>query len=284
MRPVPDFVVVGAAKAGTTSLHAYLEQHPQICVTRPKETFYFAWPELATCEGVGRGYGGGIRFRDADAYGALFKDTRPEVVRGEVCVAYLYFPEASQRIFETNPDCKIIVVLRHPVDRAFSNYLHHVADGLEKLSFTKAIDEIPERLSRSWWWGFDYIGASLYADQVKRYVDRFGRENTHVFLFEEMPGREVEFVAEILSTLDLPAISAMDTKPRRPGRPPVRSVWARILDRLGGRAIADAMPTSERRYRKQLTPSLRADLFEKYFAKDVEDLESVLARPLVAWR
>ena len=201
-----------------------------------------------------------------------------------MCVAYLYFPEASQRIHAVNPDCKIIIVLRHPVDRAFSNYLHSVVDGYEPLSFVKAIDAIPDRLAANWWWGFDYVGASLYSGQVRRYMDLFGRDNTHVFLFEDMAGREADFTADVLRALDLPPVTDIDTRPRRPESPPVKTLWARALRRLGGRPLADAVQISLRRRGKRLSPSLRASLYDRYFARDVEELESLLGRTFPAWR
>ena len=264
---IPDFLVVGAAKAGTTSIHAYLAQHPNICVTRPKETFYFVWQELIKCNGVGHSYGGGVSFRSEESYRALFSGAPSEALRGEVCVAYLYFPEASKRIFTANRNCKIIIVLRNPVDRAFSNYLHAVHDGFEKLSFKRAIEETSRRLADNWWWGFDYIGASLYADQVDRYLTLFGQKNVQIFFFEDLVGQEEIFVNKILDTLGLPAISRLDSKPQRPGWPPARGKWRRALEHIGGNKISAALEALNVRRMRHLSPSLRQEIYEKVFRR-----------------
>ena len=123
-----NFVIIGAAKAGTTSLYDYLAQHPQIYMPG-KETNFF-------CQGNLKKYScqtDSIKFSIVDKYKTLFKGVSNEIVIGEVCPAYMHEPEIAERIFSYIPHAKIIAILRHPVDRAYPNFLHCRLLGWKRL-------------------------------------------------------------------------------------------------------------------------------------------------------
>lgn len=127
---MPDFVVIGAAKAGTTTLHAALEAHPGVFVA-PGEPGFWACLGERTPRHWPTGIPAEVPVRSAEAYAALFADAPATVLRGEVCPLYLESPVAPTALSVAHPDCRVAVSLRDPVDRAWSSYWMHVRGGLE---------------------------------------------------------------------------------------------------------------------------------------------------------
>lgn len=177
----PNFLIVGAAKSGTTSLYEYLRQHPDVYMPDWKEPAFFAPPEA-----------GGVQ-SEAE-YLALFKHAKGKTAIGEASVAYLYAKEAPQRIYDfLGPDVKIIILLRNPVDMAYSLWGHQTREGFETLPFEDALateqDRIagtPSRkLNNSWIFNFAYRSRASYDAQIDRYLSRFGPGNIKIYMFEE---------------------------------------------------------------------------------------------------
>lgn len=202
MLKLPNFFIVGAAKAGTTTLYHCLRQHPDIFLPKIKETFYFAGIRKSDFPGPGRDYGKDI-IETWEDYIRLFRDCEHEKAIGEVCVAYLYFPETAERIHARIPHARIIIILRNPIERAFSNYLHHVRDGIEPLSFEEALAAEEDRKKKGYWWGFRYIEVGFYYEQVKRYIEVFGRERVAIYLYEKFVQNPEAVVKSILRFLDV---------------------------------------------------------------------------------
>ncbi|NBC16502.1 MAG: sulfotransferase, partial [Bacteroidetes bacterium] len=124
----PTFLIVGAAKAGTTSLYRYLRQHPDVYMPASiKETFFFSRASVTEASGPGRRYGTQAVTSWSD-YADLFADANAQPARGEACTAYLYFyDEAIPEIRKyLGAGVRIVIILRDPVERAYSNYMHHV--------------------------------------------------------------------------------------------------------------------------------------------------------------
>lgn len=174
----PNFFIVGAAKAGTTSLARYLSQHPEIHVPAFKEPNYF----LAD-----------FGLKDAAAYEALFRNGKGARFRGDASTTYLYDPGTPERILEAVPDAKIIVILRSPPDMAYSFWRYMRATADEEMSFEQAIS--PEERRRrhtaafrdgvaTWWPNYLYVERACYAEQVARYLAAFGRDRVCVSIFE----------------------------------------------------------------------------------------------------
>ena len=143
---MPNFMIIGAAKAGTTALYKYLEEHPQIFMSPQKEPRFFA------LEGEKidfRGPGAMTRFRyvtDIETYRLLFKNVSNELAIGEASTWYLYIPKAAKGIRHYLPNVKLIVMLRDPVQRAYSNFLGLRREGVEPLEdFTEAMVAEKER-------------------------------------------------------------------------------------------------------------------------------------------
>lgn len=183
-RPLPSFLILGAQKAGTTALFAYLREHPD--VTGP------AWKEVSFFD---RHYARGERW-----YRGNFplRGRRAAAV-GEASPSYLFHPLAPERVHALIPHARLIALLRNPVDRAFSHYQHEVALGRESLSFEDALEREEERLSGEVerltadpayfshpWWNHTYTSRGLYAEQLERWLAVFPREQLLVLLTDEL--------------------------------------------------------------------------------------------------
>ncbi|NEO53881.1 MAG: sulfotransferase [Okeania sp. SIO3B5] len=140
---MPNFLMIGAPKAGTTSLYEYLKQHPQVYLSEIKEPHFFSF------EGRTQGFNDPSRANfirkkvtKIEDYKKLFEEVKDEVAIGEASTSYIYIPEAVERIKKYVPDVKIIAILRNPADRAFSHYLQHRKNGTEVfLDFADALKE-----------------------------------------------------------------------------------------------------------------------------------------------
>lgn len=191
---MPDFFVVGAPKAGTTALHAALAEHPQLYLSPVKEPKYFL------CDGVRpgrrrsfgqRGPGDAHSAREwvwrRDAYERLFDPAPAGALRGESTPFYLYDRRAHERIRRDVPDAKLIAVLRDPVDRAYSNWMHLWSDGLEPHDdFLTAYRAEEARVADGWapFWHYRRLG--LYGAQLEHLYSLFPREQVHVLRYREL--------------------------------------------------------------------------------------------------
>ncbi|MFC4784420.1 sulfotransferase family protein [Nocardioides sp. MAHUQ-72] len=176
-RPQPDFLIIGAPKAGTTALHAALAQHPEVFMSSPKEPKFWLCDEAPppAWRGPGDAHSQQEWVWRRDDYERLFTGAGLAQVRGESTPFYLWSKGAHRRIAEALPDVRLVVVVRDPVDRAYSNWMHLWSDGLEPLDdFTEAFDRQDERVRAGWapFWRYRELG--MYGEQLAhlfRYVD-----------------------------------------------------------------------------------------------------------------
>jgi hypothetical protein len=220
-RGLPDFLVIGAQKAGTTALYAYLRWHPDIVGPFWKEVSFFDrhW------------WRGEAWYR-----GQLPLRTEGKLV-GEASPSYVFHPLAPERVFALVPDVRLVMLVREPVERTYSHYQHEVALGREPLSFEDALERERERLrgeverlradprafSRAWW-DHAYVARSLYADQLERWFEFFPREQVLVVTTEELGTRPAETYASVLAFLgasphelaSYPRVFDRDYPPMRP--------------------------------------------------------------------
>jgi Sulfotransferase domain len=223
IRPLPDFLIIGAQKAGTTALYAYLREHPQI--TGP------SWKEVSFFD---RHYGRGE---------AWYRGNFPNTLRargglvGEASPSYLFHPLAPERVAALVPEAKLVALVRNPVDRAFSHYQHEVALGREPRSFEDALVAEDERLRGEEdrivadpayfshaWWNYTYRARGRYAEQLQRWLAVFPREQLLVMPSEELlaepeqaHGRVLEFLDASPHRLDAyPRVFERQYEPMRP--------------------------------------------------------------------
>jgi hypothetical protein len=184
---LPDFLIVGAARSGTTSLYNYLGQHPEIFLPDIKEPGFFAFSEKPTHFPKHPGVKIVWKFED---YLRLFDPVGEGQVSGEASTFYLYFYEETIKNIKQYvhgwQDMKIIILLRNPVERAFSTHTLFRLAGLEHLKFENTIERkvLQDRMANGWNPAVDYIGYGFYYKQVEAYLKTFS--NTKIFLFEDI--------------------------------------------------------------------------------------------------
>lgn len=203
----PDYIIVGTQKGGTTSLHHYVTGHPQVGRGRGKEIHFFSWK-----------YDKGL-----DWYLARFPSDGEAMVVGEASTSYLCHPEAPARVRRVLPDVKLIVLLRNPVDRAYSQYQMNVRKGYEALTFEDALAAEPQRLcsadsmSATLWRYSSYATRGLYAEQLEWWLDEFPREQLLVLQSETLFERPAECLREALAFLGLSTWEPVEYEVHNPG-------------------------------------------------------------------
>ncbi len=186
---LPNFFLIGAPRAGTTSLYHYLSQHPQIYLSPIKEPAFFCYDARGRLfDARGRTLPANPdHVRSRRDYEALFDRVRGEPAVGEASVQYLASPDAAARMAATIPSAKLVVVLRDPVARAYSSYLKYVRDGQEGRTFREAIaDERAGRPERSPFGRTFYLSPGRYAEHLTRYLRHFKRDQLLLFLYEDV--------------------------------------------------------------------------------------------------
>jgi Sulfotransferase family len=182
----PDALIIGAPKAGTSALHAALAQHPQIDASPVKEPKYFmCWDAPPPAyRGPGDRHSNQEWIWRREAYEALFRGAPEEAVRLESTPFYLYAPNARRRIAEELPAAKLIIIVRDPIDRAYSNWMHLWVDGLEPISdFQAAWRAEDSRVAAGWapFWHYRRLGR--YGEQLADLLSRVERERILVLRY-----------------------------------------------------------------------------------------------------
>jgi hypothetical protein len=298
---LPNFLLIGAAKSGTTSLYHQLRQHPDVFMPAVKEPRFFAYVDdppamvgpgdRASNEAAGAVYA-------MEDYAALFAGTEDAAAVGEASVNYLYSETAPRRIRETIPDVQLIAVLRNPVERAYSHYLHLVRSGRETIrDVRQALAAEPERIRQGWEWSWHYTRMGLYHEQLSRYLQYFDRDQLSVYLFDDFRADNVAVAQDVYRTLGVddafvPATSAQHEKT---GVPKLEWFQQFLLnpDNPLRRASRYLLPEEVREYglrllknlnltKPEMPPDVRAEL-ATFFADDVHRLESLIDRDLSHW-
>ncbi len=209
----PNFLIVGAAKAGTTSLYKYLQQHPQVFMSPLKEPHFFTYANSHTTPtGPGDNYFFESVVNSYDKYRELFDGASKELAIGEASPSYLYSVHAANQIKEYLPKGKIIAVLRNPVDRAYSAFLHMRRAGREPLKdFAVALNHEPERIQNGWGLIWHYRKAGYYYEQVERYYKLFGKAQVKVCLYEDLLKNPQEFLNDIFKFLEIDSQFTVNT-------------------------------------------------------------------------
>ena len=204
-----DFFCVGVAKAGTTSLHDLLDLQENISLPKRKETNYFSFGMSGTPTFTGPLDQSSVNEPTITSLDDYINDFNraPGCLTGEVCPSYSLSGAASN-IHSHNPDAKIIILLREPVSRAYSNYQHMVRDGREQLSFEDALSAEDDRLAQGWEWFWGLKRNSLYFDSVKEYFDVFGPENVKIIFFEDFIKNQEQHVRLVMDFVGLESSSA----------------------------------------------------------------------------
>jgi hypothetical protein len=211
-RILPDFIIIGAQRCGTTSLYNYLADHPDVASAFMKETHFFDIH-------FSRGLGWYRAHFPSAAYRLLLQLLRHRrLVVGEATPYYLFYPHAPRRVREAVPDAKLIMLLRNPIDRAYSHYHHEVSMGVETASFEEALAReeaaLPEETTRVLadecfhsfaHFHYSYLARGIYVDQLELWAKFFGRDQLLILKSEDFYADPAAVVGQVFQFLDLPA-------------------------------------------------------------------------------
>jgi hypothetical protein len=213
-RLLPDFLLIGTQKGGTTSLYTYLQAHPAVASAARKEVHFFD-RSLNWNKGL-LWYRGHFPTRVEKYYAQHLH--RQALLTGEATPDYLFLPHIPQRVVKLLPQVKLLVLLRHPVDRAYSQYQHAVAEGYETRSFEEAINSQEARLAqeraqmlqdvsyeRYTYMQHCYLLRGLYLEQLQRWMSLFPRERFLILQSEAFYADPVVTLKQVFDFLNLPA-------------------------------------------------------------------------------
>ncbi len=208
----PNFLIVGAARSGTTSIFKYIKDHPDVFMTEPKEPTFFPYAnEVKPVFTMGRDVGFVTNIKD---YLKLYEKSNGKRYLGEASTPYLYlFEKTISNIKKFVPDyrkVKIIIVLRNPIDRAYSQYMVKVRDLTEPLSFEEAIKDEKRRMQANAHFDFFYLDRGMYYNQVKSYLETFN--NVKILFFEDLINNSEKVISNILDFLEVPMLENVNTK------------------------------------------------------------------------
>lgn len=310
----PTFIVAGAAKCGTTSLYHYLQQHPDVYMSPIKEPNFFSTDidprefseEYKRYErskkldisvyinGDMKNPQWGAYVRDEELYCKLFRFGRQKQARGEISNSYLFSSVAAMNIRRSLPECKIIIILRQPAERAFSHYLANLRDGRTAKDFRDEI--IHDDLKSKHGWGIShlYFELGLYYHQIKRYLDQIPQERIKIILAEELQNNSTKTLEDVFHFLGLePCINFEPGGQFNEARVPKSPLLVKFITQTGiKRRIFRMLPMSLRKavkssfFKNGAKPELTVEdyrwMTERY-RSDIEKLGALLNRDFSHW-
>ena len=185
--------IVGAPKAGTTSLHYYLNEHPEILMSSLKEPDFFSHQDILE-QGL---YYENSKINTIQKYHNLFNESHEAKIFGDSSVSYLFYPEVSKRIKEYNSKAKIVIMLRNPTDRAFSHYLMDFRLGLVSERFEDVFHKKQGLKFQQ------YFLLGNYYSQVKRYINEFSKENIHLIWYSDFKKDAEKEIKKLFKFIDV---------------------------------------------------------------------------------
>src|SRR4051812_29443505 len=271
---LPNFLIIGAAKAGTTSLHHYLRQHPDVFMA-PREPRYFAREGADAASPV---------IRTRAAYEHLFDGVKAERAIGEASPQYLHHPAAPDEIAAVLPEAKLIVSLRNPADRAYSGYLGRLSAGGDRRTVDDALQP-----------GTYDVERSRYFAPLSRYFERFDRKRIKVILFDDLVSDARAVVRDLFEFLEVDSNFEVDAATKHGAAAAPRSIPANVAFWKAVEAIRMIVPPSMRGtglagrahslLRRRPDP-LSADIRRRLLASfrdDIERTEALIDRDLSRW-
>ena len=275
---LPNFLVIGAHKCGTTSLYQYLAQHPEVFVSPVKEANYFWWEGQAEDR---------FSAKTRGEYERLFEGVKGEKAIGEASPQYLNNENSAERIRRELPGAKLVVSLRNPADRAYSHYLSLLRNGYETRPAVQALQ--PESLC---------VQHGFYYPRLLRYYERFPRERIHVILFDDLVSDSPAIMRRLFEFLGVDTAAPIDTKIIHNRARAPRSAWItrwllramslrfhvlpHLPARLRGHGLAMRLHESTLTKAPRMEPALRRRLLEGY-RDDIGRTGELIGRDLSPW-
>ena len=292
---MPTFIIIGAGKGGTTSLYHYLGQHPDVYMSTLKEAKFFAYEgETPVFNGPrDREKHEGL-ITTLDRYQALFSGVTTETAIGEASPHYLYLPKACERIHHHLPNAQLFAILRDPVERAYSSFLHLIRDGREpQRDFNKALAQEAERIRQNYAVIWAYKSMGFYHAQLSRYYQRFDPRQIHVYLYEDLKADPIGLSQKVFRAIGVDDSFVPNTSPRYNVSIVPRSRWVNNLLRTDNpvKRVLSTVPGGWRvtravhqwnSLRPQCPPDVRRELVAVY-REDILKLQDLIDRDLSAW-
>jgi len=292
----PNFIIVGVARCGTTSLFHYLKQHPDIGMSKIKEPKYFSSIDLNLPQtGVGDGTVFSKLVTSEMNYDELFDGLESFKTIGEGSSDCFYYHKmVIPRIKEKLGDVKIIVCLRNPIERAFSAYNNLVRDSREYLSFSDGLAEEQNRIVNNWDWMWHYKNGGLYAEALEHYQKEF--TNVKVVFFEDLESKPYEVLNELFVFLGVKSKISIDVDTRysHSGKPkskivslltnrknPIVFMMREIALKFIPRKYLEK--AASKMFVKDTILSEDRKQLQSFFKKDILKLEILLNRDLKSW-
>jgi Sulfotransferase family len=300
---MPDFLVIGAPKAGTTALHVALSGHPELYMSAIKEPKFFLTDGPPPAKGGGPGDALTYRehvWRRAD-YEALFDPAPPGTLTGESTPLYLYDRAALRRIRAEIPEAKLIVIVRDPVERAHSNWTHLWSAGLEPVGdFVRACEQEERRIAAGWASFWHYTGLGRYGEQLEYLFSLLPREQVLVLRYRRLVDDPAGTMDQICAFLGVaPGLLTEIPRQNVTSHPePTLSHRAVSLAQRAGSAVGARVPgltaatltgplerylQRHSRERQPLSWEQRQELIPRFEA-DIDLLENVLGESFSDWR
>jgi len=311
---LPNFFVVGAGKAGTTSLYHYLRQHPQIYMSPVKEPCFFA-SELRI-ENLSRDFARHIRRQTRHLPGylgddlpvkplgwlvsewgdylRLFRKVRDEPAVGEATASYLWSETSAANIRARIPGARIVMILRDPAERAFSQYMHHLAEGFTRYTFREQIEKSARYGAPEISILHPFLEVGLYHRQVERYLRQFPRKNIRIYWYEEDWRQPKRMLGDLFAFLGVdpafePDLSHKSLAKRAPRVAAVHyvlkrsNIWPSVKGFVPPALRARLRTLAFRNGRRiVMDPKDRQFLIE-YYHKDILGLSALLGKDLSHW-
>jgi hypothetical protein len=294
---LPTFLVIGAARAGTTALYLYLRQHPDVFMARGKETNFFAF------EGEALDFRGpGAEFVNnsvvtLNAYRRLFADAPQGAAIGEASPLYLYCARTAERIRARLPDVQLIAILRNPIEQAYSHYLYARKEAIEPLDdFMAALDAQVDRRKARWQPLFQYVDFARYSIQLRRYFDRFPRSQLKIFLYEDFASDPLRVMQEIFRFIGVDGGFVPDVSARANAGGIPKSEWWQMLvmrPNPASKLVGSFLPTQTRyrvrdalssmNTRRDRMPAAARERLRADLRGDIVALQGLLDRDLSKW-
>lgn len=199
-----DFVICGTQKGGTSALDAYLRDHPQICMANKKEVHFFDNEDIFR-----------DKMPDYSRYHSYFNPEPQHKLVGETTPIYMYWHDAPKRMWQYNPDMKLIVILRNPVERAYSHWNMERSRNADTLSFLEAIQSEPKRRRKALPYQhrvFSYIDRGFYLEQLRRLAAFFMKEQILILRSEDLKSRPHEVLQKVCAFLRVDSFLHVENK------------------------------------------------------------------------
>ena len=284
-----DFFIVGAPKAGTTSLYHYLNEHPKISMSSVKEPNYFSHEELENQ----KLYYKSNKINSLDNYHNLFLTREANLIYGEASVSYLFYKNVPEKIKTYNKNAKIIILLRNPIERAFSHYLMDARLGLISESFESVVDSF-ETTDKNKLFYQQYIELGKYYNQISNYKRLFNDKNILIIDYEDFKNKTSLYVSNVFDFLQIdtsfkPNLDLTHNTFRKPKFTFIEKLYSNHSIRC---LINQLIPSKFKNYINQMVydkkdkPILSQDLRERLksiFKNDVNKLSNMLNKDFSKW-